>query len=138
MIKLSSKAENIAVVEKILSDVFHIYNISEEHLPAILISLTEAVNNAIVHGNLLDDSKNVYISHSFRQGILRFNVTDEGSGFDQRKISDPTCKENLEKCGGRGVFIMKELAHDLQYLNNGRELQLCFRVGNPANVSVGC
>jgi len=138
MIKLSSKTENIAVVENLLHDVFNAYCINEEHLPAILISLTEAVNNAIVHGNLLDDSKNVFITHSFTKGVLRFNVTDEGKGFDQEKIADPTCKENLEKCGGRGVFIMKELSHDLKYLNNGREIQLCFRVGTPLKLSVGC
>lgn len=130
MITLRSNLKSVASIEPMLHSVFHTYNISQEHLPAILISVTEAVTNAIYHGNLLDASKNVYIKHSFEDGILHFNISDEGKGFDQNRITDPTKEENLEKCGGRGVFIMRELAHKLTYLDEGRELHLCFRIEN--------
>ena len=35
--------------------------------------------------------------------------------FKHDQIKDPTLPENLEECGGRGVFIMKELSDEIMY-----------------------
>ena len=94
-----------------------------------MISLTEAVNNAIIHGNGENRSKNVLVAYSYQKcSGLTFEVSDEGSGFDYKSIPDPTRVENLEKCGGRGVFLMKQLSDRIHFANNGRTVIINFNV----------
>ncbi|MEZ5050253.1 MAG: ATP-binding protein [Saprospiraceae bacterium] len=55
MIRIASNPNNIMEVENYLRDLSSAYKISEDRYPDILISLTEAVNNAIIHGNHSDE-----------------------------------------------------------------------------------
>ena len=99
----------------------------DERYPDILISLTEAVNNAIIHGNKADESKKVKIDMQEEKSGIAVSVTDEGQGFDPEEVPDPTSPENLECCGGRGVFIMSSLADKLSYINNGTTVKMYFK-----------
>ena len=103
-------------------------NIDETKFPDILISLTEAVNNAILHGNNADESKTVEISMEGKSSGVAISVTDEGKGFDPNEIPDPTAPENIECCGGRGVFIMSRLADKITFENNGSTVQMFFKL----------
>ncbi|MBP7185063.1 MAG: ATP-binding protein [Saprospiraceae bacterium] len=94
----------------------------------ILISITEAVTNAIVHGNTNDESKIVRVSFKKDADKVAFSVTDEGRGFDPASVPDPTCPENLLKVGGRGVFLMKELSDNINFRNGGSTVELQFKV----------
>ena len=55
-----------------------------------------------------------------------FTVIDQGPGFDYDTLPDPTAPENLEKIGGRGIFLMKHLADEVKFENEGRTVQLHF------------
>lgn len=128
MLKLNSNPRNISLVESFVQKVAKVYKVNGQIYGNILISLTEAVNNAIIHGNNSDESKTVKIQLRKASGRLFFRVTDEGSGFDPSNIPDPTRPENLLKCGGRGVFLMKELADSVKYLNNGTTVVMEFKI----------
>ncbi|NND07570.1 MAG: ATP-binding protein [Saprospiraceae bacterium] len=129
MLKLASCSESICELEQFVRNLSEQYNICPDRYPDILISLTEAVNNAIIHGNGECRSKNVLVVHSYqeRRG-LTFKVSDEGSGFDYASIPDPTKVENLERIGGRGVFLMKQLSDRIKFENNGRTVIINFNV----------
>ena len=59
------------------------YQISPDMYGNILISLTEAVNNAIRHGNCNDQNKTVKVSmQQVSEHKITFQVSDEGPGFD--------------------------------------------------------
>ena len=94
----------------------------------ILVSLTEAINNAIIHGNGRDENKNVRVELREGHGKVAFRISDEGKGFDHRNLPDPTCPENITKCGGRGVFLMRELSDNLSFRNNGSTVEMHFRI----------
>ena len=126
-LKIPSSPSQIKEVEAYVRRVAKEYNISPEVFPNILISLTEAVNNAIIHGNNKDESKFVNINCKEHSDSLVFEICDEGSGFNPNKIADPTAVDNLDCCGGRGVFIMKELADEIDFLDNGRRVKICFK-----------
>lgn len=128
MLTIVSKPESIATLEQFVQATLKKYGFLEEKYPLILISLTEAVNNAIVHGNDMDEQKVVTISHSVSGDLLTFRIRDEGKGFDPAKIPDPTNMDNIDKCGGRGVLIMRNLADNLNYRENGCCLEISFRV----------
>ena len=77
--------------------------------------MTEAVNNAIIHGNKADIRKYVNIKCKEKTQKIIIRISDEGSGFDPGNVKDPTLPENLEECGGRGVFIMRELSDKIVF-----------------------
>ncbi len=125
-ITFTSLTENIAVVEKLIDEICEARDVKEDHYGNILISLTEAVNNAIVHGNKLDASKQVRVAYEIDGKILRFYIEDEGPGFDYDNLPDPTSPENREKPNGRGVFLMRNLADNCEFLDDGKLVQLEF------------
>lgn len=125
-VRFASKTENIAIVERLIDEVVETFSIKEDHYGNILIALTEAVNNAIVHGNKLDPAKEVVVRYAADGTTLRFFIEDEGAGFDYDNLPDPTSPENREKPNGRGVFLMRNLADDCAFHDDGRLVELMF------------
>ena len=128
MLKLRSNPQNILEVEQFVSELMSKYEINSDLHPNILISLTEAVNNAIRHGNEEDESKIVSVDLHKNNDTLSFRICDEGTGFDPKVVPDPTQPENIQKCGGRGVFIMQQLCDQMSYKSNGSIVELVFKL----------
>lgn len=127
-IKLASDPKSISEIEPLIKTVFQTYEISDDRFPDILISLTEAVNNAICHGNKLCDEKYVLIDIIKEHNSIRCCVSDQGQGFNPESIEDPTQRENIELCGGRGVMIIKHLSDQVIFLNNGSRIEIIFNI----------
>jgi serine/threonine-protein kinase RsbW len=128
MLKLNSNPRNVAEVEMFVDKVVSKYHLAPHLKGNILISLTEAVTNAIRHGNCLDENKKVEVRLRRAKGGISFRITDEGDGFDHQNIPDPTTPENLTKCGGRGVFLMRMLSDELSFHNNGSTVEMRFKI----------
>ena len=125
-LSFKSKPENIAIVERLIDEICEKHRVIEEHYGDILIAMTEGVNNAIVHGNKLDTRKNVSVEYETRKKDLFFRITDEGPGFDYDNLPDPTAPENLERPNGRGVFLMRNLADECTFEDDGRVVEVVF------------
>lgn len=125
-LKINSKTDNLRLVERLVDDVCQIYNVNEDSYGNILIAVTEAVNNAIHHGNQNNPEKFVQIGFESDNSQLIFKIQDEGPGFDYQNLPDPTDPANLDKINGRGVFLMKHLADKLEFRANGKEVLLAF------------
>lgn len=135
-IDFSSKGENITIVERLIDQLCEQYSIREEHYGNILIALTEAVNNAIYHGNKQDPDKSVNVQYQADEDTFYFRIEDEGPGFDFENIPDPTSPENLEKPNGRGVFLMSHLSDEMVFSEDGRIVELRFlNLSKPIEVS---
>ena len=128
MLNLSSHPRNIVLVESFVEQVAEQYKIAPDIYGNILITLTEAVNNAIIHGNCKDESKTVQIQLCKKQDCLAVRVSDEGCGFDLNAIPDPTCPENVLQVGGRGVFLIQQLCDAVQFHNNGATVEMEFKL----------
>ncbi len=126
MLKLRSTPTSISKIEGYVQRIASEFSINDAKFPDILISLTEAVNNAIIHGNQNDGSKYVDVSVSRIDSGIRFQVSDQGRGFNPCDVPDPTTPDRIECCGGRGVHIIKELSDNVEYLNNGRTVEIQF------------
>lgn len=129
-LKFSSKPENISIVEKFVDDLRSEFNIGDDVYGNILISITEAANNAMLHGNKADEKKEVEIQYGLdeRGKNLTFIIKDQGPGFDYNSLPDPTSPENLEKSSGRGVFLMMQLADMVVFSDKGATLEMQFRL----------
>ena len=128
MIQIASHPNNISLVEGLVQNIASGKKLSDDLHGNILISLTEAVNNAIVHGNCCDKSKNVQICFSQRRNQLKFKISDEGRGFDPEKLPDPTSPENICNIGGRGVFLIRQLCDHIEFKDNGRTVEMHFKI----------
>lgn len=125
-IDFPSKAENIHLVEKLIDAVCEEHKVGEDHYGNILIAMTEAVNNAIHHGNGLNPDKKTKVEFDRTETQIIFTVIDEGTGFDYDNLPDPTAPENIEKPNGRGIFLMKNLADEINFEDEGRRVELIF------------
>lgn len=90
------------------------------------IACSEALVNAIVHGNKEDESKKVHTNIFYNEIIMTVRIKDEGTGFNVEELPDPTSNENLLKESGRGIFIIRSLVDDFQCnsSSNGTEFVL--------------
>lgn len=125
-ISIPSLIENIKIIESFIDNARDKFSINEDIYGNIMISVTECVTNAIVHGNSLDGSKKVDLELHLDDNQVKFVIKDEGTGFDYEHLEDPTAPENLEKAGGRGIFIMKHLSDDVKFEDLGRKTILTF------------
>ncbi len=125
-LRISSDTQNITLVERVIDDVCEAYKVNEDRYGNILIAVTEAVNNAIQHGNNNDPAKSVTITYNVDPSAITFFVSDEGKGFDHMNLPDPTAPENIDKINGRGIFLMKNLSDNMQFDQNGKQVQLKF------------
>jgi serine/threonine-protein kinase RsbW len=125
-IRFQSKIENINIVEKLVDDISAQQNLSSEIYGNLLVAMVEAVNNAIIHGNKLDETKEVVVDYGIDGGYFWFHVKDQGPGFDFHKLPDPTLPENIEKPHGRGIFLMTHLVDEIKFEDNGTKV--CLRI----------
>ena len=123
---VSSDPINLQVVENFLNEIDRTYGICSKVYPNILIALTEAVNNAIHHGNNADHNKKIAICCKIKTSGLIFKISDEGHGFNYKTIPDPTSPERIHEESGRGVFIMKQLSDKLTYTDHGSTVEIHF------------
>ncbi|MDN3687614.1 ATP-binding protein [Cyclobacterium jeungdonense] len=125
-IAIPSLIENITIIESFIDNAREKFHINDDIYGNIMISVTECVSNAIVHGNKEDKRKTVRLELRFLDDQIKFIIEDEGEGYDYQHLNDPTSPENLEKSGGRGVFIMKNLCDEIQFENEGSRIVLTF------------
>ncbi|MCB0490050.1 MAG: ATP-binding protein [Cyclobacteriaceae bacterium] len=129
-IEIPSLSENIRMIESFIDNAKEKFHLNDDIYGNIMIAVTEAVNNAIKHGNQNNSSKNVALILSLDESLIKFHVEDEGQGFDYQNLPDPTAPENLEKPGGRGIFLMKHLSDEVEFKDQGRVVELSFYINN--------
>lgn len=128
-IVLESTQESI---NKVTAFIDEIYSVQSDKLKDaygnIIIAMTEAVNNAITHGNQNIPEKKVAVGYKQTDKSISFTVEDEGNGFDYENVPDPTDPANLEKLNGRGIFLMTNLADDVKFHEQGKRIELIFNL----------
>jgi serine/threonine-protein kinase RsbW len=123
---LPSDYQSLIDVEKIVGDVCDEFGVQEDAFGNVLIAVSEAVNNAIQHGNKNNPEAKVEIKVANQDDTFCIQVKDQGPGFSYQDLPDPTAPENLLKDSGRGVFLMKNLADEVEFQNTGSIVNLYF------------
>ncbi|MBX2844772.1 MAG: ATP-binding protein [Saprospiraceae bacterium] len=123
-----SHLKNVEQVDQFIEWVKGKFELSDQKIFDIHIALTEAVNNAMIHGNYLNDEKTVILSVIRLGDTLRFTIKDEGKGFKLTDCNDPTAKEFIDKPNGRGIYLIQHLADRVTFLEKGRVVEIDFKI----------
>jgi CheY-like chemotaxis protein/anti-sigma regulatory factor (Ser/Thr protein kinase) len=116
------------------------------------VALQEAILNAMHHGNLElkselrelpsseyyklgdqrrhqppFDRRRVYVSARLSRSEAVYTIRDEGPGFDPATLPDPTNPENIEKCSGRGLLLIRTFMDHVSHNALGNELTMIKR-----------
>lgn len=93
--------------------------LDEEHSETFKLVLSEAVTNAILHGNKEDREKKVDITIQVSANSISADVKDQGEGFDATEARDPLKEENLLNTSGRGIFLIRQFADHVEFKEKG-------------------
>lgn len=128
---LESRLENMHRVERFVEEISDFYNINHNYFSNLLVSVTEAFRNSVVHGNGLNPDKKVTIEFSPAPFGLSFSVEDEGNGFDFRSVPDPTdpALEDGEQAG-RGLYLIRKLSDQVVFKEPGNRVQIDFHIAS--------
>ncbi len=114
-LEIESDPKNLITVEEFINYFCKELNIGDERITGIMLAVTEATTNAIIHANKNVKLKLVKIDADVINGFLQITVKDEGKGFDPKAVPDPTEPENLLKDSGRGLYLMRTYMDELDY-----------------------
>lgn len=114
-ISVESNLERLNDVEALADKVADLIHFTEEERDSLAIAVTEAVSNAIVHGNKQDQSKTVEVAFEIDRDRVRVLVRDQGEGFNPEEVRNPLDPENLLKESGRGIFILSALMDEVDF-----------------------
>ncbi len=112
---LPSNPKSIGRVEGFIKRIGKKIHLDEIQMHKLTVSLTEAVNNAIIHGNKSDPAKKVTVVCECERDNLVITVADQGKGFKPEKVKNPLKEENLTRTSGRGIFLMRTLMDKVEY-----------------------
>jgi serine/threonine-protein kinase RsbW len=111
---IPSSTDYLADVDRFLEDKLNQAGIDSSIVTDIAISVSELVNNAVIHGNSEEISKTVDVRISISEKELKVTVCDQGTGFDMNGIPNPVRDENLMREVGRGLFIVKNFVDEVK------------------------
>ncbi len=94
---------------------------------SIPILISEAVTNAIKHGNKFVKDKMVYIKVKYNGRRFSIYVRDEGDGFPFDEIANPTHPENIYEEHGRGIYLISSIADEYCYNDKGNEIKMILK-----------
>ncbi len=114
----ASTLNNIKMIDIIVHAVKKNSILTDFQESEIRLLLCESITNAIVHGNNNEAEQPVEVRFEMLTDGIKFIIFDQGSGFDLNQVPNPTLSENIEKIGGRGVYIIQQLCLFTEYLTH--------------------
>ena len=123
---LNSSFEEMEKLEPFVDRLQDWASLNKEACDRILLTLSEAVNNAIIHGNNRQKHKKVKVVARIQDQQLQLSVEDEGNGFDPANLPDPLKEENLLNEGGRGIYLIKQYADEVRFSKRGTKITMFF------------
>ncbi|MCB2221494.1 MAG: ATP-binding protein [Bacteroidetes bacterium] len=129
-LRLQSVPSSLNQLEIMIEEVCDKYNLNHNYLGCITVALTEAFQNALEHGNKNNPGKFITIHFEKNAGGLFFSVKDEGEGFNFKDIPEIKDDGKQKSFPGRGIFLMKSLSDELNFLGNGSEVAIGFKISS--------
>ena len=94
---------------------YYTWGIEWDHTSEVI---TEAVNNAIIHGNKSDPKKRVFLDFEWKDRKLKLTVTDQNTDVvDFDEINERINSKDVLSLNGRGILIMRNYMDRVHFTN---------------------
>ncbi len=133
-IRIKSRIENIYPVEHEILERACELGYDSDACFCLRLAMDEALINAITHGNHNAEDKDVRIVAHCDCSQIVVTVQDEGDGFDQSTLVDPTQEPYLHKSSGRGVYLIQQFTHEIQFNEKGNAITFVVHRAHPPAV----
>ena len=130
-----SDTKSLTEVDLFLKTVLKEFGLTENIYNRLYLCVSEAVVNAITHGNQSDKTKVVTILTKIEKEYAVVRISDEGQGFDSSILLDPTCTENIKKENGRGLFIIKNFSDEVNFKEKGNIIEFKLKLSGENTIS---
>ncbi|MCU0370734.1 MAG: ATP-binding protein [Bacteroidales bacterium] len=125
---IESSSEEMFRVEQFVEEISDEYLLYGNYYGNILMAVSEAVKNAIIHGNKQDRQKLIRIVQESTKEGLWIKVTDEGEGFDYGNYSlKESHGENFSE-KNNGLLLIYKLTDEVRFGKNGSQIEMLFRI----------
>lgn len=96
----------------------------ETFLSNISICVDELLNNALMHGNDLDETKKIFVIMTFDQEKVTVSIEDQGEGFGYKKIVSEFTDNADTLPAQRGLFIVHYLMDEMFFNDKGNKVTM--------------
>ena len=100
-------------IDKIIENL----NLNNQHFEIKLI-ISEALNNAFIHGNKSDKNKPIDVKWNIYENNLTLTVTDCGTGIEGLEIKKAINNSNVLDENGRGLYIISCYTDYMEFKGN--------------------
>ncbi|MGE0607995.1 MAG: ATP-binding protein [Pirellulales bacterium] len=105
---------------------------AERDVRGTRLSVSEALTNSLQHGHAGDCSKKISLRYRVDRSQVVIEIEDQGSGFDQHKVRDPTDTADPCRRIGRGIYLMRAYMTSVRFNARGNRVRLCKRFSQAA------
>ena len=114
-LRFPSRIEAVSEAAAAVSEFLGRLGIDEGIAFGVDMAVREAVTNAVLHGNKLNEAKVVDLKLRNSSEAFEIIVHDQGQGFNPGDVPDPTKEENILKTSGRGIFFMRNFMDTVEW-----------------------
>ncbi len=118
-VTLESRIESVDLGEELARGMAGAAGFDEDEQYKLSMAVREILINALEHGNRGDSGKAIGLGFSLLGDRLVVEIHDQGKGFDLTRVPDPRQDENLLRTSGRGLFLVRCFADELQVKSSG-------------------
>ncbi|MFN7971681.1 MAG: SpoIIE family protein phosphatase [Acidobacteriota bacterium] len=97
-----------------------------ERILQFRLVLTEALTNALEHGNRHDREKRIAVLMTVDDKRMSIRIRDEGEGYDVERVLDHADDPDLTSSRGRGITIIRKYVTSLSVGEKGNVLTMTF------------
>ena len=114
-LKFPNRIETVGEAAAAVSEFMNRLGVADDVAFGVDMAVREAVTNAVIHGNKLDDAKVIELKLRNTPAVFEITVHDQGIGFNPNNVPDPTTDENILKPSGRGIFFMRNFMDEVDW-----------------------
>lgn len=120
---VQASTENLAEVRNFVAKHASTFGFKKEEISDMRLAVDEAFTNIIKHAYGNDENQSVKIALSENDNTFAISLFDTGKSFSMDNYQEPDLEEKIrqKKRGGVGVYLIRQLMDEVNYLKEGNE-----------------